>query len=413
MASINFDYRSKKPSGKVTMRLRHHITFEDGKRKNYQIEIKVDVIVDRDEFKAGRIAKINKRELEDIEEYVLNAFRSKKERYFKPTKQWLQNTYNDFNNQTTSSSHLLLGWIDKFIKYQIFNKRSKNTIQNIGTLKNKVKDFDSTLEMHELDIQKLDEFYSFLIIERKHMESTAKKIMSELKNVGRYAKIRGADIDSSFFDYKNPKKTNSQKGKSELKPIVLSQEEIDAIYNLKLTTPHLVNVRKWIILAIYTAQRGGDVMKYIVKKNFIEKEGKLFIDFTQDKTGNYMEMMPALKRVKEIYRSGDMPHPISLDRFNEYLKKVCKLAGIDNIIEHYKKVDMVIDGKTVQRKELVKAEKCEFLSSHGFRRTFCTLYYGKMPNEEIMKMSGHKTEKEFLKYIGKKDVDYSKWENEL
>jgi len=412
MASVNFIYRSKKETAKLNMRLRHHHTFEDGSRKNHQIEIRVDVIVRRDEFKAGIITKLNRRELEDIEEHVLNAFRDKKSKYFKPTKHWLQNTYN-YYNKTTLSSHSLLGWIDNYVEHLILIGRSKNRIKGIRTLKNKVKEFDASLEMHELNISKLKEFYGFLITKKLHKESTAKKTMSDLKIIGSYAKSMGADIDLIFFTYKNPTRTNSQIGKTSLKPIVLNLEEVDAIYNLELTTPYLVNVRKWIILAIYTAQRGGDVMKHIVKDNFIEKNGKLFIDFTQDKTGNHLEMMPALKRVSEIYYSGKMPHSISLNSFNKYTKEVCKLAGIDTIIEHYKLINVMIDGEKKQRKRLVKGKKYEFIASHTFRRTFCTLYFGKMKNQDIMKISGHKKESEFLKYIGKKDVDYSVWDSEL
>lgn len=39
-------------------------------------------------------------------------------------------------------------------------------------------------------------------------------------------------------------------------------------------------------------------------------------------------------------------------------------------------------------------------SSHVCRRTFATMYYGKMPTPYIMSVTGHKTEKEFLGYIG-------------
>jgi integrase len=73
----------------------------------------------------------------------------------------------------------------------------------------------------------------------------------------------------------------------------------------------------------------------------------------------------------------------------------------------------MIDGEKKQRKRLVKGKKYEFIASHTFRRTFCTLYFGKMKNQDIMKISGHKKESEFLKYIGKKDVDYSVWDSEL
>ena len=45
-------------------------------------------------------------------------------------------------------------------------------------------------------------------------------------------------------------------------------------------------------------------------------------------------------------------------------------------------------------------EKCELVSSHTCRRSFCTNQFLKgVPSLMIRKISGHKTEKAFLEYI--------------
>ena len=51
--------------------------------------------------------------------------------------------------------------------------------------------------------------------------------------------------------------------------------------------------------------------------------------------------------------------------------------------------------------------KYKLIKTHTARRTGCTLMYlAGIPTIDIMKVSGHKTEKEFLKYIkvGKKET---------
>ena len=54
------------------------------------------------------------------------------------------------------------------------------------------------------------------------------------------------------------------------------------------------------------------------------------------------------------------------------------------------------DGKKVS----VKAPKFELISSHTARRSFATnAYLQNVPTISIMKITGHRTEKSFLKYI--------------
>ena len=51
--------------------------------------------------------------------------------------------------------------------------------------------------------------------------------------------------------------------------------------------------------------------------------------------------------------------------------------------------------------------KCDLIKTHTARRSGCTnMYLAKIQPIDIMKISGHKTEREFLKYIktGKEDT---------
>jgi integrase len=90
---------------------------------------------------------------------------------------------------------------------------------------------------------------------------------------------------------------------------------------------------------------------------------------------------------------GVLPHVKCNQVFNRYVKEVCELAGL---------TEGVILRENVAGKFVVRSlKKCEAVSSHTARRTFATIAYfdWKVPPVLIMKITGHRTEREFFKYI--------------
>ena len=53
-----------------------------------------------------------------------------------------------------------------------------------------------------------------------------------------------------------------------------------------------------------------------------------------------------------------------------------------------------------RRKEIVKAPKYAFVTSHIMRRSFASNYYGKIETPLLMNITGHSKESTFLTYIG-------------
>lgn len=413
MATVKFLYRSAKDRANLKLRFRHNVTVSKGEYKNTQIDIDTDVTVSKDLFKSKQLDKSTKRLLEDISEHIIDAFNSKQSTHFLPSKDWLIKTYEDFNSNSSKAddTHLLSDWIDRFIEHLEVSDRQHNRIKAFRTYKNKMIDYDSSLEMHELSLNKMEEIYIYLIKTLKHSPSTAKRMMRDLKLVGSFAIERGATLGDRFQLYKLPVETKSQLAKDHIKPVILTEDEIQSIIDYKPHTDYLINARKWVLLAIYTGQRGEDVLSSIVAENFSKDDsGRMFITFTQAKTGERMKI-PALKVVREIYDEG-LPHPISLTNFNKYLKEVCKNSGITEVIEHKKSIPETVKGTTVRRTRIKALPKYDLIASHSFRRTFCSLYYGRLSNIEIMKISGHRTEREFLKYIGEKEQNFSVWDDE-
>ena len=89
---------------------------------------------------------------------------------------------------------------------------------------------------------------------------------------------------------------------------------------------------------------------------------------------------------------GALPRSISNQKMNDYLKEVCQLAGIDS---------KESKAQTKGGKRITKTfEKWQMVSTHTARRSFATnMYLLGIPALTIMQITGHRTEKAFMRYI--------------
>lgn len=181
----------------------------------------------------------------------------------------------------------------------------------------------------------------------------------------------------------------------------LTETELSKIQDLKfIGNDKLELSRDWFIIGCYTGQRASDLFG-MTKKKIVNLNGKEYINLSQRKTKTPV-LVPIHDEVKKILnkRNGEFPPVFSENvesaktLFNRYLETVCKLAGIERL-EYGRVWDE-------DKKCFVFGDYPFYLliSSHVCRRTFATMYYGKMPTVVIMSVTGHKTEKEFLGYIG-------------
>ena len=116
--------------------------------------------------------------------------------------------------------------------------------------------------------------------------------------------------------------------------------------------------------------------------------------------------VPLHQKVIEILdkRSGAFPHPISDQKYNDYIKDVCQIAKINDKISGSKKSETAPKSK-IYRKDVGTFEKWELITSHIGRRSFATNFYGKIPTTYLIYVTGHSTEQMFLTYIGKSNKD--------
>ena len=177
---------------------------------------------------------------------------------------------------------------------------------------------------------------------------------------------------------------------NETKDVYLTDTEINRIFNHNFSESlRLSNARDLLIVGVRTGLRVSDFMRL---KTADIKEG--FVEVKTQKTGKTV-VIPMHAQIKAIMKrnGGKLPKSISDQKFNEYVKEVCEQAKINTQVEGGKQ-----NPKT-KRKEYKIYSKWELIASHTCRRSFASNLYGKIDNSIIMGITGHRTEKEFLKYI--------------
>lgn len=182
-------------------------------------------------------------------------------------------------------------------------------------------------------------------------------------------------------DYKAPEE--------EVDAVYLSWEEISLIYHLDLSQHQpLEKYRDLLVLGCLTGFRFSDYSD--IKPDEV-RGGMLYV--TQTKTLSTV-VVPLRKDAKAILKDKynmQMPQ-LSNPNFNEYIKEVCKLAGITELVK--------ITHKRGNTKTEEIRPKYAWITSHTCRRSFCTNeYLAETPCDLIMAISGHITEKAFRRYI--------------
>jgi len=174
----------------------------------------------------------------------------------------------------------------------------------------------------------------------------------------------------------------------ETENIYLTVEELETIYSYKYTSESLTRVRDLFLIGAFTGLRFSDFTS-ITSDNI--KDNKLHIE--QQKTGKSVSipLHPIVLNIWKKYKK-QLPKVISNQKFNEYIKEVCKLAAIDS----NEQKSITKGGLRIKR----FFEKWQLVSSHTARRSFATnLYLSGFPTLSIMQITGHKTESAFMKYI--------------
>ena len=280
----------------------------------------------------------------------------------------------------------LLAFINKYIINEVNNK-SEGTIFVYKTCRKHLIEFITLLGKKDVDFNEIDEdFYNGFI---QHLNSlnfaknTVGKQIKVLKTFLNAATERG--INKNFFF----KSKLFKKPLEDVDKIYLTEQEIQRIYSLDLNKEGSIEVvRDLFIIACYTGFRFSDfstLTKEHISDNYITK--------TTLKTRAKV-IIPIHPVVREILKKydNDIPKSYTNAYVNGLLKDIAERAKINTDVEIIK----TIAGKMVRN----VYKKWELVSTHAGRRSFATnCYLAGVPAISIMKLTSHKSEAVFLKYV--------------
>jgi integrase len=277
---------------------------------------------------------------------------------------------------------------------------SKSRVNSYTSLKNIITEYQGTkkYKVKEVNVNFAKDFLKYLINVKKYQVSYATKKIADLKTVCFDAEVNGIPVHFQLKKIDSTKPTNEN-------IIYLSNAELTNIENTELPTDALKNVRKWLLLGCNIGQRGGDLLS-INESNFVNRNGLQVIELRQQKT-NKNVTIPVLETTKQILNTG-LPYKISIQKFNEHVKRVCELAEINDIIKGGV-IEVTKEGEGNKHKRKINGNypKWQLIGSHVCRRSFASNLYGILPTPLIMQITAHSTEKMLLNYIGKQGLDYA------
>ena len=322
-------------------------------------------------------------------------------------KDWLYEKIKEFLNPNLYVKNDL--FVDLVKEYQNAMKVKINPKTNRLTAPTTIRNFNTTImrlgkfETHtnkKLRIADINlKFHSeFIEYERNVLELSQNSISKDIKQ------IKTICIDAKDRGYKINEQVLTKKFNAPIEPtlfVTITEEEIKRIKLFK-GSDYLENARDWLIIGCWTGCRVNDLMKLTKSNIFKTTNGREFIRYVQSKTNKQVDI-PIHQDIKDILiRLGDFPRPISDQRFNEWIKLVCKDEKVKmNDLVHGSK-----QNKETHKKEVGTFEKWELIRSHTCRRSFATNHYHKLQNKVIMAVTGHATEKMLLNYIGETENEH-------
>lgn len=421
MATINFLYRSTKNEANLHLRLLYRfndIDFVIG--ANTKFEISKDYWSNQHKErlfkKTNNVVELNKiqeiktkqndtdKELNNIESHILKAFNQINTDEVK--KDWLQTQIDLYYNPIKVIEVLpteLVNYIENY-KEDKRNEVTESTIKKCNVIRELLKRYQTkigkNLLLTDVDTDFKKDFENYCITQN-YAPNTISRTIRFIKTICIHAKSKKEDV--------NPDLYNIKVKYFKVDSIHLTFDEIQKIENIKKgeLTESLENAKDWLIISCFTAQRVSDFLRFTNDMIRIE-DGQSFIEFTQKKTNKIMTV-PVHPKVIEILnkRNGMFPYAISDQKYNDYIKKVCEIAKITQMVNGSKKTETSPESG-IFRKETKEYRKCDLVTSHIGRRSFASNFYGTIPTSLLINITGHSTETMFLTYIGKSNKDLAK-----
>lgn len=323
---------------------------------------------------------------------------------------WLQNQINECFERVEKTD---LGIVVNHIQFIIDNANTRKIKgrSKLGISQSRVKGYetfkklfeayqkDYKKQIHFLDINRtfVDRFTNWLINTKNYSVNYAGKQIDNLKTVCLDAEKNEIKTNPYIKQIEGFSETNEDRH-----IVTLSFDELELIRTAEITNPAYNNARNWLLIGCEIGQRGGDLLK-ITKNDIRYKGANMYLDVIQQKTGKSVTVGIINPHIIDIIEN-HFPHKISSQKLNIYIKKVCQIANINELVEGKKlNPNAKKENPDTMRKVLGLYPKYELITTHSFRRSFATNYYKKIPTGVLIGITGHSKESLFLEYINKRE----------
>jgi len=415
MATVKYFIRTSNKSTKASIRLR----FRNGRK--FDLTTPTQLTVKPEFWNTSKGTFRQRAEFTDIDYYTDKLTKIEthilKEYNNTPNKdninkEWLKVTMDKYHNpdKYLQKKHTLFSYIQHFID----NAKTRTNIKTGNPVSYKMRrEYQVTFnylkeyakKYKEPDFIDIDmEFYQQFVSMLRNKGLATNTIGKKVQTLKIFLNSATEQNINHYFKYKS---RNFATITEESDNIYLTKEELNKMYNYDFSNnPRLEKVRDLFIVGCWTGLRYSDLTQITPDK--IQGDA---IRLKQQKTGKGV-VIPLHYTVKEILNKYDgiLPKSISNQKYNEYLKEVAEITEIDEV---FIKTQSHKGLKTEKR-----YKKYELISSHTARRSFCTnAYKDNIPTLSIMAISGHSTEKAFLKYIKVDAEEHAKkvlkiWQND-
>lgn len=324
----------------------------------------------------------------------------------------------DFMQQNTGGEDqtTLFKLIERFINNEIKHKgrdKSPNTIKTYKTVYGHLKEYAaktrSRVDFETIDIDFYHKYISFLRLPHYTTKKDDTRVLTRGLSQNAIAKdiqvLKVFMSEANDLGYTNNLHFRNRKfsvDRQETDAVFLTEKEVISLYRFNFSeNKKLEQVRDLFVFGCFVGLRFSDYST-VKPENIVRMEGDLFIKLITQKTKDLV-IIPCNPIVLEIFKKYDrspnkLPRSISAQKFNDYLKQVCRKAGL------------IEKGRLATDPE---KELCDCVSSHTARRSMSTNYYLQgFPTIDLMKITGHKTERAFMKYIRITKLDAAKRMNQ-
>lgn len=415
MPTVNFYLKKAEGSPKrslVYLQMRYH-----GQKFVYSVKFNIDpkiwdakrqIVKTRSQTTEDKSANLND-VLKNLKDICLGAYNKELANGI-PDKEILKKHLDDYmyrhirKDDKAFKDPGMFDLIDRFISGDVGEKKTSGTIKTYETAKMHLREFEKaagypvnfksiTLEFKYAYVNYLAK--SKTVGGKKVKGLSPNSIGKEIKNVRTFMNMAVELGYTTNLAHKSKK--FGVKGE-DTDAVYLTQRELRDLYEFDFSdSKRLEAVRDLFVFSSFVGLRYSDASS-LKPENTVKSDGKYFIKVTPIKTGRPVTI-PCNDIVLKIFKKyahnkNGLPNAVSNQKYNKYLKELCETAGLV---------------ETGRLSSDLNKPLFECVSSHTARRNFATnCYLDGMDARMIMAVTGHTTEKSFLKYIKVSADEYAK-----